>query len=420
VSSQQSIILLYHYFHPDDVVSARLFSDLAEQFTHNGFDVTAMPSNRSCHDTNTKYPMRERWAGGLIHRVWRPAWNQQSNRGRLGNLAFMLLGWSWRAIIAPRAKRQTVIIGTDPVLGVLAAFIWRLFRPRVRIIHWCHDMYPEAAIADGMMKADSTTVRLMKWILKHAYRRCDVIADLGPCMREKLLTATGCSSASVAKTSTITNTQIESKRVYATLPPWSLVESDKPIATDQSERATLFGDAKLTLLYSGNLGRAHLFEPFLELATLSAGDWLSICFAGRGQRLAQLEAKLTSDIQNVRLAGFADEASLARRLAAADIHLVSLNPSWTGSVVPSKFFGALAAGRPVLFAGSPECGLARWIVDYQVGWVLNNNTQQLILTLNEYANDNAARSSMNDRCIEVYRQKFSKRTQLSAWSKLVE
>jgi len=52
-----------------------------------------------------------------------------------------------------------------------------------------------------------------------------------------------------------------------------------------------------------------------------------------------------------------------------------LSPSYTGAVVPSKFFGALAAGRPVLFEGSVDCSIARWIKEHRIGWVLPTNAK---------------------------------------------
>ena len=46
------------------------------------------------------------------------------------------------------------------------------------------------------------------------------------------------------------------------------------------------------------------------------------------------------------------ETELEKRLSACDFHLVSLRPEWTGTVIPSKFFGALSANphRPSSFA----------------------------------------------------------------------
>src|SRR5439155_22933525 len=145
-----------------------------------------------------------------------------------------------------------------------------------------------------------------------------------------------------------------------TLVPWALVEPASPPKPDPATRRELFGDAALTLLYSGNFGRAHSYDEFLALARALRGDPLSICFAVRGNRADELRREVRADDANIRFAGFAPESELETRLGAADIHLVSLRPEWTGIVVPSKFFGSLASGRPVIFAGDPKSALARW------------------------------------------------------------
>ena len=48
-------------------------------------------------------------------------------------------------------------------------------------------------------------------------------------------------------------------------------------------------------------------------------------------------------------------------MAAADVHLVSLLPQIEGLIVPSKFYGILAAGRPAIFIGDAEGEIAREI-----------------------------------------------------------
>ena len=97
MTGRGSVFLLYHFYRPDDVVSARLFTDLAEDLTESGFDVTAVPSTRSCHGSKVRLAKREVWAGGKIRRIWRPDWPQHKTAGRFGNTLFMLLGWTWIA-----------------------------------------------------------------------------------------------------------------------------------------------------------------------------------------------------------------------------------------------------------------------------------------------------------------------------------
>ncbi len=53
----------------------------------------------------------------------------------------------------------------------------------------------------------------------------------------------------------------------------------------------MFGDADLTLLYSGNMGKAHDFMPFLHLARMlnRINPKIIFCFACRGNRMAELK-----------------------------------------------------------------------------------------------------------------------------------
>src|SRR3989449_10471003 len=163
-----------------------------------------------------------------------------------------------------------------------------------------------------------------------------------------------------------------------TLVPWALVEPGEPSAPDPEVRTSLFGEAKLGLLYSGNFGRAHSHEAFFELARVLKEDKIVFTFGVRGNRADFLRDQIGRDDTNIRIAPFASEAELEARLSAADIHLVSLRPEWEGLVVPSQFFGSLAAGRPVIFAGPADSDIARWIREHQVGWVLNRDFSEAI------------------------------------------
>lgn len=390
-------VLLYHYFQPDDVISARLFGELADGLVARGWDVTAVPCHRGCRDESVTRPLRERWGGVDVRRVWRPRFKQASNRGRLLNAGWMIAAWGLEAARLPTRRREVVVVGTDPVLGVLAALPWGLWRRRTGIAHWCHDLYPEAPVADGMVRERSPAVLGLKAVLAQAYRRCKLLADLGPCMRERLKA-------------------YRSPARHVTLTPWALVEPPAPVEPDPATRRELFGDAALGLLYSGNFGRAHSYAEFLDLARRLRGTSARLCFAGRGNRMDELRAAVRPDDANVSFAGFAPEAELERRLGACDLHLVSLRPEWAGSVVPSKFFGALATGRGVVYAGPPDSGIARWIDEHRVGWVLTPATADRVAAeLRALAADPGRLADLRRRCHAVYHAHFSRQTQLDRW-----
>lgn len=412
--SSRSLIILYHFFHPDDVISARLYADIAKWAASEGWNVIAMPSVRSCHDDAARFSVHENHDGYSIHRVWRPAWLQTTTFGRLGNTICMLLAWTWRALITPRSTQECVIIGTDPPLGVLAAIPWRWFRRNAKIIHWCHDLYPHAAVAEGMIKADSLPIRMINSVVRYAYRCCHRIVDLGPCMRKLLVEARGDSQCVESRFEASTN---------YTITPWALVEPSQSPPVCGDVRESIFGpNCSLAILYSGNLGRAHSFEQFTALASSLRNSGAVFCFAGRGPKFDDIKT-VSQQEANVRVAGFSTEAELLNRLTSADIHMVSLQANWTGCVVPSKFFGALSVGRPVLFAGRKDCAVAAWILEHQVGWIIDDSDESIDRVskqLHELGQNPDKLSQLQSHCFEIYQQHFCKGVQLRNWRRLLD
>ena len=201
-----------------------------------------------------------------------------------------------------------------------------------------------------------------------------------------------------------------------TIVPWALVETDGPAPIPQQERRELFGQAALGLLYSGNFGRAHSWAGIAELA--QALDKLGgrIVFSVRGNAVQQLTQSITEKQAPVRFAGFASSERLAYRLSAADIHIVSLREHWTGTVVPSKFFGALAMGRPVLFVGSRDSAVARWIQEFGVGWVLDPlRIEQLAAELARWSASPEEKYNLFRHCHRVYETEFSRTRAVERW-----
>jgi glycosyltransferase involved in cell wall biosynthesis len=392
--------VLYHYFHPDDVVSARHFDEFCTGLVARDWHVEALPSNRGCRDEGLKYGPREEWRGISIRRVWRPPLKQASALGRTVNAVWMISAWCG-TLVSRRKNRlpDVLVIGTDPVLSVLVAWVVKKLRPSVRIAHWCYDLYPEAPIAEGMLRHDSVSVRLIQRMTRAAYHSCDLVADLGCCMR-RLLDRYGTRCRQV------------------TLVPWALSEPERIRPADPCIREALFGDAPLGILYSGNFGRAHSYVEFLQLARHLRGQGVHFCFGVRGNQADELRRAIGPEDTNITFAGFTPEAELALRLAAADVHMASLRPGWTGVVVPSKFFGSLAAGRPVVFAGSGDSAIAHWIREHKVGWVLDQSSLPRVadeLRLLVASKKNL--QILQRRCFAVYQAHFSRRNIMDCWDR---
>jgi glycosyltransferase involved in cell wall biosynthesis len=89
-------------------------------------------------------------------------------------------------------------------------------------------------------------------------------------------------------------------------------------------------------------------------------DDLLIPIIGTGARHAELVAlaeRLEAD--KVLFAYYQPRHLLAQSLSAADVHVVGLAPGLAGYVVPSRLYGILAVGRPVIVAADAESETAQ-------------------------------------------------------------
>ncbi len=396
-----SALILYHFFYPDDVVSSRHFSDFAQELVKRGWKVTVLTSNRYCRYPEKKIDCkRETWEGVQIVRTFRPPWNQANNYLRLANSLWLMIGWGFRLCTLPRA--DTIIIGTDPQFAALMFPFLRFMKRAKILVHWCYDLYPEAIVADNSNRSGKLYTKGLKFLMKQAYKSIDILVDIGACMR-KLLNA------------------YNHKAQSATLVPWALAEPHNVKEPDMAIRKELFGDAKLALLYSGNMGKAHEFMLFLKLAraVYKKNPHIVFCFACRGNMAMEIEKAVSSSDQNIRFASFTEESDLEKRLGSADIHMLSLKPEWNGVVVPSKFFGSLASGRAVLYAGSEDSDIGEWIKEFKVGMILTeNNIDHIADQLLQIVNDNRQLEEWQNNAYNAG-QIFSKKNIMDQWDNLL-
>jgi putative colanic acid biosynthesis acetyltransferase WcaF len=210
-----------------------------------------------------------------------------------------------------------------------------------------------------------------------------------------------------------------------TVPLWGIVEPAVSASVDETERRSLFGNSKLALMCSGNLGRAHSYQEVFDVAGGFSPSEAKFVFGARGKRLGELTRAVETGPPNVKMAQFATFEAMQKQLAAADIHIVTLRSGWTGTAVPSEFFGAIATGRPVLFIGSASSEIASWVKEFGVGWVLDTRPSsdaayqleiaRIVRELKELAEDRAPLEKLFRHCHSVYRTNLSRKRILDQW-----
>ena len=107
-----------------------------------------------------------------------------------------------------------------------------------------------------------------------------------------------------------------------------------------------------------------------DLASRHDIRWL---FIGGGAQTEKLrEAVRERRYESVMFRPYQSRERLSESLSAPDVHLISLKPNLEGLIVPSKYYGIAAAGRPAIFVGNPDGELARIIRDSKTGFVIRD------------------------------------------------
>lgn len=141
---------------------------------------------------------------------------------------------------------------------------------------------------------------------------------------------------------------------------------------------------------------------------------LRFVFYGGGKRRKEIESFLASHPDApVELHDYAPADGLVAHLQSADVHLVSLDPAWTGTMVPSKLQGIFQAGRPVIFIGSTESSIGQWVRESGGGWVVQpDDTEGLLAALGD-AKDPQVRTMRGQAAKAFAAAHFNKRANIA-------
>ena len=322
------VLLLNLYYPPDTSATAKMaqtvVSALAEK--HDVIVLCGRPS----YDPTERRPWRlyqEEEAGRVrILRVGSSDYSRVQMKKRVWNyLSYVFLSVP-RALFLPC---DVVMAMTDPPFeGIVGAFVALL--KRKPYVYNIRDLYPDMAVG-GSIVAPGALARFWERLHRWALRRAKRVIVLGEDMRNRIL-AKG-----------VHRESIEVVRDGAEMPGVSAAR----LVLDEQVVSAIRGHFQFVLLHAGNLGFYGAWETLLTGARSLADEGVGLVFVGDGAECARLRAAANGQ-SNVRFRPFFPASKISSVLAAGDAHLITIKRSLEGVVVPSKMYGILAAGKPIV------------------------------------------------------------------------
>jgi colanic acid biosynthesis glycosyl transferase WcaI len=346
------VLLLNQCFYPDVVATAQHGWDLARRLSRDGHEVTVIASRSIYGSVGATLAAEETIEGIRIRRVAENRFGKASILARAVDFLGFYAKATFAAIALP--KQDVAVCFTTPPFISLVGIMLGMLRG-TQSIYWAMDLYPDVPVACGVMRQGSPMTKALEAINRMCMRRAARVVVLGRCMRSRV------------ESKGIPPDRIELIR------PWA--EPGAPViprGMPNRYREEWGAGERIVVLYSGNFGLGHDFETIVSgIDALRDDPRFLFAMVGGGKRKPEfIEALRAKGITNVVDAPYQPRESLDELLAAADVHLVSLAPGMEGIMVPSKFFGVAAAGRPVVYVGSPEGEIARCIQETECGRVV--------------------------------------------------
>jgi colanic acid biosynthesis glycosyl transferase WcaI len=362
------ILLLNLYYPPDTSATAKMAQIVAETLAtkHEVTIVCGRPSYDPTERRSWKLGRIETSGRLRIIRVGSTDFLRfQMKRRVLNYLTYVALS----APLALFVRCDVVLAMTDPPFeGIVGAFVALLKgKPYVYNIR---DLYPDMAVAGSVVKPGLPTRTwdtLHRWALRHITR----VIVLGEDMRARLI------GKGVAPE------RIVVVRDGAEIPP----AAGPGRAIDREVTRAIRGDFRFVLLHAGNLGFYGAWETLLAAVGQLSEDGVGLVFVGEGAQRAQVQA-LAVSLRNVRFLPFFAADKVQSVLAAADAHLVTIKRGLEGIVVPSKMYGILAAGKPIVSVAAEETDVS-WLCK-QIGCGVTcdpDRPEELVAAVRELVGD---------------------------------
>jgi len=354
VERRPRILVLNQYYRPGLEATANLLAELCEALVRD-YDVTVVTGRVKEQE---ELPTEEWLAGVHVLRARSTTFDRAKLHLRAVNYATYLADTLLRSLTFE--PPDVVLTLTDPpMIGDVGLVVARRFG--VPLVVVSEDVFPEIAVELKRLE-NPILVGLLRMMVETYLRRADRIIAIGETMRERLEEK----GAPPGRVRVIEN-WVDTGRI-----------TPRPPVNDWAREQEL--DTCFVVMHSGNVGHAQDVEVLVRAATFVRDlDDVKIVVIGSGARLAAaVELAERLEVDNVRFLPYQPREVLSESLSTGRLHFLGLSKGLSGFVVPSRAYGVLSAGRPLLVSADPECETVRMVETAGCGVVVPPGRPELV------------------------------------------
>jgi len=358
-NKQKKIAIVSQYFFPDHAATGNLMTNLALGLLNKGYDVKVYAGYPSYWGTSQKSQKSENYNGVIINRIFHYKSDTRTKYGSiLIGITFFI--FATQKLLFLSEKRLYFFVTTPPFLPLIG-YILKKFKNQKYIVI-VHDIHPEIIIKINYVKVGLLT-KIWEHFNKLIYNNADKIIVLGGCM------------ANVMKQKYPKNSE-----KIKIIQNWEDGTFIKPMLKSQNKFSienNLLG--KFVIIYSGNMGVNHNLDIVVEAAKYLKKSGIVFLFFGEGSQKNRIMKKSEElNLQNVKFFDFQPLINLPYTMTCGDAIIVSQEEGTEGLCVSSKFYTALAAGKPIIAIIGENSEISNVIKKFNCGIVISDYDAELL------------------------------------------
>jgi len=402
---KEKILVINQHFYPEFAATGQLLEDLCADLAQD-YEVTVLTGKPSYMGSMDNIPKEEIYRGIDIIRVFNTSFSKTAKLGTLGRIINYLTFYLSVFLKGLTLKKydKIIVLSTPPYISLVALAL-KLFK-KSKVIYVVQDLYPEVAIELDMIKS-SFLISFFKKLNKFILHKVDKIVTIGEHMQELLEKNYG--DKIINNKSEIIHNWADGKKIY-------------PISDTKRFRDKWELDDSFVVMYSGNMGNVHEFDTVLEAAKeLKDKEKIKFLFVGEGVKKEYIRECISKyDLNNFIFKPYQDKEDLIYSLNTADLSLTTLDSGFEGLVVPSKVYGIMASGKPILFVSDKNNEISNLIDKYNIGHNIKiGNSNQLASVIRKYKNDEELLKEHSKRTREIFEEKFDKDISIKKYRNLI-
>ncbi|MCX0389368.1 glycosyltransferase family 4 protein [Clostridium perfringens] len=405
MKNKKKLLIYAHYYYPDVASTGQILAELSEGML-DAFDITVIcvvPSYsgkiKEKYKKNRIY--KEAYNGVNLIRVRVPEFDKKNKISRIKNL----LAYFMNSIIATiKLDKFDYIysISQPPILGGTLGVIGKFLKGG-KFIYNIQDFNPEQTMAVGYSK-NKLILNLAMFLDKWNCKKSDKVIVVGRDMQETLNERF---KNKKVPNNVFINNWIDEKEVYP-------IVSHEEI--DNFKCKYELND-KFIIMYSGNIGLYYDLENIIKvIGKFKDREDVVFAFVGDGSVKEKIEKySIQNNLNNVKFIPYQPKEKLKYSLNSADVHWVVNAKGIKGVSVPSKLYGVMAVGKPVLgvldngsearlILEESNCGVCSEPSDYKmiennINYIINNKEKIKSLGMNgrEYLENYLSKNKSIDK-----------------------